>query len=107
LKVSEETFGCGSAPGSHDEPGLRKQLSHFERSVYVLESVREDDIETARGKVAQRILEIRRRLRLHQRSLDIQSLLDLLKTVECRRVPACIAHRAGCEQRDLKSRSAS
>jgi hypothetical protein len=67
----------------------------------------EDDIKTARGKVAQRILEICRRLRLYQRSLDIQSLLDLLKTVECRRVPACIAHRIGFEQRDLTTLKAA
>src|SRR5262249_24733125 len=82
---------------------LRKQLSHSERRVCVLESVREDDIETARGKVAQRILEICGRLRLHQCGLDIQTFLDLLQTLVRRRVPACIAHRAWCEQRDLES----
>jgi hypothetical protein len=64
------------APGSHDEPGLRRQPSHFERSVCVLESVREDDIETARGNVTQRILEICRRLRLHQRRWTPECWID-------------------------------
>jgi hypothetical protein len=49
----------------------------FECRVCALESVREDDIETARSKVAQRILEICRCLRLRQCGLNIQILLDL------------------------------
>jgi hypothetical protein len=46
-------------------------------------------------------------LRLYQCGLDIEILLDLLQTLECRSVPACIAHRTWGEQRNLESRSAA
>ena len=78
----------------------------FECRVCALESVREDDIETARSKVAQRILEICRRLRLRQCGLNIQILPDLLRPLKCRRIPGCIARRARREQCDFESRSA-
>jgi hypothetical protein len=106
LEVSEDAFAAVPLPEVTMNQVFGNSFSHSERRVRVLESVREDDIETARSEVAQRILEIRGRLGLHRCGLDNQIFLDLLKTLECRRVPARIAQRARRERRDLESGSA-
>src|SRR5208283_2890509 len=83
----------------------RKIVAGFERGVGILEAVSENQVEVARGEIAEGVVEVGGRGGLHRRDLRAELTRDQLQAVVSGGVPARVADRTRRQEGDAKGYS--